>query len=134
MAAKERRKAPSGAPKYHRLTMEDRIIIQTLRIEGRSCRYIAEKLGCRPSTVSRELSRNKSRKGYRAKKAQAKADWRARRKAAARRKLTPEMWGLVKARMSDGWMPEQIEGLSVVPLRPLMPPCFDDTRKHTADA
>ena len=110
MAAKRQRKAPPGAPKYHRLTEEKRIIIQTLRKEGLSLRYIAEKIGSCPSSVSRELSRNKSRKGYRAKKAQAKADYRVRQKAAARRKLTPEMWERAKAKMSEGWTPEQIEG------------------------
>ena len=108
MAAKKRRKAPPGAPKYHRLTLEKRIIIRTLRKEGRSCRYIAGRLGCAPSTVSRELARNRSRKGYRPKKAQAKADWRARRKAAARHKLTPVMWEHIKAKMCECWTPEQI--------------------------
>jgi len=110
MAAKERRKAPPGAPKYHRLTVENRIIIQTLRKEGRSIRRIAARLGCHPSSVSRELRRNRSRKGYRPKKAQAKADRRARLKAAARRKVTQGMWEYAKARMSEGWTPEQVEG------------------------
>ena len=110
MAAKKRRKTPPGAPKYHRLTVENRIIIQTLRKEGRSRRYIAEYLGCAPSTVSRELTRNKSRKGYRPKKAQSKADWRARQKAAARHKLTPGMWEHIKAKMCECWTPEQIAG------------------------
>lgn len=110
MAAKKRRKTPPGAPTYHRLTVENRIIIQTLRKEGRSRRYIAEYLGCAPSTVSRELTRNKSRKGYRPKKAQSKADWRVRQKAAARHKLTPEMWEHIKARMCECWTPEQIAG------------------------
>ena len=68
---------PPGATRYHRLTGENRIIIETLRKEGRSRRYIAEKLGCAPSTVSRELRRNKSKKGYRHKKAQGKANHRA---------------------------------------------------------
>ena len=110
MAAKKQRKAPPGAPKYHRLTVGKRIIIQTLRKEGRSRRYIAAKLGCAPSTVSRELARNRGRKGYRPKKAQSKADWRARQKAAARHKLTPGMWECIKAKMSEGWTPEQIAG------------------------
>ena len=34
MATKERRKTPPGAPKYHRLTDEKRIIIEALRKEG----------------------------------------------------------------------------------------------------
>ena len=110
MAAKRRRKAPPGAPKYHRLTMEKRIIIEALRKEGCSKKHIAERVGCHPTTVWRELKRNKSRKGYRPKKAQAKVDWRMRQKAAARRKLTPEMWNFAKGRMFEGWTPEQIEG------------------------
>ena len=110
MATKERRKAPPGAPKYHRLTGEKRIIIETLRKEGRSCRYIAERLGCRPSTVTRELKRNVSKKGYRHKKAQGKADRRVMEKAASRHKMTLEMWEFIKAKMREGWTPEQIEG------------------------
>lgn len=38
MATKERRKAPPGAPKYHRLTEGKRILIETLRKEGCSNR------------------------------------------------------------------------------------------------
>ena len=60
MAAKKRRKAPLGVPQYHRLTGEKRIIIETLRKEKRSSRYIAARLGCSPSTVTRELKRNVS--------------------------------------------------------------------------
>ena len=110
MAAKRRRKAPPGAPKYHRLTGEERIIIETLRKERRSRRYIAERLGCAPSTVTRELNRNASKKGYRHKKAQGKAERRVKEKAEARHKMTPEMWEFIKAKMRDGWTPEQIEG------------------------
>ena len=44
MATKERRKAPPRAPKYHRLTEEKRIIIETLRKEGCSKNHIAEAL------------------------------------------------------------------------------------------
>ena len=42
MATKERRKAPPRAPKYHRLTEEKRIIIETLRKEGYSNRQIMQ--------------------------------------------------------------------------------------------
>ena len=58
MAAKGKRETPPRAPKYHRLTEEKRIIIETLRKEGRSCRHIAGRIGCAPSTVTRELGRN----------------------------------------------------------------------------
>ena len=69
MATKERRKTPPGAPKYHRLTDEKRIIIEALRKEGCSKKHIAERVGCHPTTVWRELKRNVSKKGYRHKKA-----------------------------------------------------------------
>ena len=55
MATKERRKTPPGAPKYHRLTDEKRIIIEALRKEGCSKKHIAERVGCHPTTVWREL-------------------------------------------------------------------------------
>ena len=61
MATKERRKAPPGDPKYHRLTEEKRIIIETLRKEGCSNRHIAEMVGCSPATIGRELKRNLSK-------------------------------------------------------------------------
>ena len=49
MATKERRKTPPGAPKYHRLTDEKRIIIEALRKEGCSKKHIAERVGCHPT-------------------------------------------------------------------------------------
>ena len=110
MAAKGKRKTPPRAPKYHRLTEEKRIIIETLRKEGLSLRRIADRLGCVPSTVTRELGRNTGKRGYRHKKARGKADRRVREKAAARRKMTPQMWGFIKTKMREGWTPEQIEG------------------------
>ena len=110
MATKERRKAPPGDPKYHRLTEEKRIIIETLRKEGCSNRHIAEMVGCSPATIGRELKRNLSKKGYRHKKAQGKADHRAAVKAAKRRRFTEGMWELAKDRLAKGWTFEQIYG------------------------
>ena len=40
-----------------------RIIIETLRKEGRSLSCIAERIGCNKSTVSKEIKRNKSKRG-----------------------------------------------------------------------
>ena len=110
MATKERRKTPPGAPAYHRLTEEERIIIETLRKEGCSNRHIAERIGCSPATIGRELKRNLSEKGYRHKKAQSKANHRAAEKAAKRRKFTEEMWHLAMDRLAKGWTFEQIYG------------------------
>ena len=51
MDTKTKRRTPPGEPAYHRLTDEKRIIIETLRKEGRSLSYIAERIGCNKSTV-----------------------------------------------------------------------------------
>ncbi len=109
MATKERRKTPPGAPKYHRLTEGKRIIIETLRKEGLSNRHIADRVGCSPATVGRELKRNLGKRGYRHKKAQAKANHRAAVKAAKRRKFTEGMWALAKDRLAKGWTFGQIK-------------------------
>ena len=118
MDAKTQRGTPPGGPGYHRLTGEYRIKIETLRKEGLSVRATAQRLGCAPSTVSRELKRNKGKRGYRAKKAQSRADYRARAKAERRRKITPEMWADAKARLAEGWTFEVISGRAKKEKRP----------------
>lgn len=117
MATKGRRKTPHGTakaphrtPAYHRLTEEKRIIIETLRKEGCSNRHMAERVGCSPATVGRELKRNLSGKGYRHGKAQGKANRRAAEKAAKRRRFTEGMWDLAKDRLSKGWTFGQVCG------------------------
>ena len=67
-------------------------------------------VGCSPATIGRELKRNLSKKGYRHKKAQGKADHRAAVKAAKRRRFTEGMWELAKDRLAKGWTFEQIYG------------------------
>ena len=85
MDMKTSKRIPPGTPKYHRLTSENRIIIWTLKKEGKSETYIAARIGCSVSTISRELDRNKGKKGYRHKKAQSMAQHRIAVKAAKRR-------------------------------------------------
>ena len=121
MATKERRKTPPGAPKYHRLTDEKRIIIEALRKEGCSKKHIAERVGCHPTTVWRELKRNVSKKGYRHKKAQGKANHRVAVKAAKRRRFTAEIWALAKDRLAKGWTFEQIHARHRSVLRQAVP-------------
>ena len=102
-------RASRSEPKYKRLDGEKRVQIDTLRRKGYSKAEIAKFIGCHPSTVSRELSRNKSKKGYRAKKANAKAKHRMNEKAANRRKMDEMMWQDVKSRLTLGWTPEMIQ-------------------------
>lgn len=103
MAAKTSGKPKTGAPKYHRLTVEKRSIIWALKREGKSKRKIAGALGVHRSTVYREMARNASRNGYRHQYAQALADGRAAAKAAKRRKFTEATWRWAMARLALGW-------------------------------
>jgi transposase, IS30 family len=102
---------PSG--RY--LSLAEREEIALGRAAGDSIRRIARRLGRSPSTVSRELHRNRElgaiRRGfYRATLAQTKAEQRARRpktsKLAAQPQLRAEIQTMLEQRMS----PEQISG------------------------
>ena len=62
------------------------------------------------STISRELDRNKGKKGCRHKNAQGMARHRIAVKAAKRRKFTDKMWKLFKAKLREGWTPQMIVG------------------------
>ena len=110
MATKTRRKTPPGEPAYHRLTDEKRIQMETLVKMGVPKAKIARIIGVHPSTVSRDLKRNKSKKGYRHKKATAKANRRLREKASKRRKFTETMWEQAKAKLLEGWSFEMFCG------------------------
>lgn len=110
MAAKERRASPPGEPAYHRLTEANRITTEVLRKEGFSNARIAAVLCVSPSTISREVRRNRSKKGYRHRKAEAKARYRARKKAQARRKFTEAMWDWAMERIRKGWSFAMIAG------------------------
>lgn len=110
MDMKTSKRIPPGTPKYHRLISENYIIIWTLKKEGKSETYIAARIGCSVSTISRELDRNKGKKGYRHKKAQGMARHRIAVKAAKRRKFTDKMWKLFKEKLWEGWTPQMVVG------------------------
>ena len=75
---------------YKQLTREKRYILNALKQEGCKQSRIAEHLKVAPSTVSRELRRNRSKRGYRPAAAHRLAMGRKRlpRKP---EKLTPEV-------------------------------------------
>ena len=101
---------PRGSkPKYERLDNDKRVRIETLWREGYSKAEIARIIGRHPSTIGRELSKNKSKKGYRAKKANAMAKYRIVEKAQKRHKMTEEVWNAVKEKLEKGWTPEMIQ-------------------------
>jgi len=96
--------------KYRRITPEDRCQIYALNKRGSSQQGIAELLGLSQSAVSRELCRNRGKRGYRFKQAQAKAE--ARRAVRSKpRKLTACLRRTVERRLREQrWSPEQISG------------------------
>ena len=106
--SRKRKSSPAKKPAYARLDRDRRVQIETLKRQGFKQAEIARIVGCSPSTISRELRNNKSKKGYLAKKANGMAKQRMLTKAAKRRKMTEAMWQEVKALLKLGWTPEMI--------------------------
>ena len=92
------------------LTLAEREEISRGIAAGRSVRWIALRLGRAPSTISRELTRNGGRSGYRAHRADQAAWDRACRpktcKLAGNRKLAQ----IVAKQLRALWAPQQIAG------------------------
>ena len=94
---------------YAQLNLEDRCELARLHAQGCSLRQIAATLDRAPSTIARELKRNRSRQqGYRPVYAQEQA--RARRWCGARLDRDASLRAQVLARLKHGWSPEQIAG------------------------
>ncbi|BAU87415.1 transposase, ISlxx5 [Streptomyces laurentii] len=99
---------PSGPSRY--LSEDDRIHIADRLREKATVRAIAAELGRSPSTVSREIRRNRHQASgaYRPHAAQVRAD--ARRPRPKPRKIlkNPELREAVQAMLDEKWSPEQI--------------------------
>jgi len=95
---------------YTQITQEERYRIAELRRLGLSIRGIAAELSRSPSTVSREIRRNRKNDGwYRAHTAGEKT--RARRRRSRRGvRVTRETWREVVRLLRLLWSPEQIAG------------------------
>jgi len=94
---------------YEQLSLDDRCEIARLSANGRSVRQIAAALDRSPSTISRELKRNRGRQvGYKPSYAQQQA--RARRWAGPRLNREPGLRRAVLEGLSRGWSPEQVAG------------------------
>ncbi|VVH56170.1 Mobile element protein [uncultured Gammaproteobacteria bacterium] len=66
--------------KYTQLTCEQRYHIYLLNKQGYNQTFIAKSMGRNKSTISRELSRNTGKRGYRHKQANRLADERHQKK------------------------------------------------------
>jgi IS30 family transposase len=96
---------------YQHLTQDERCQIYALKKRGFSQGEIAKDIGASQGTVSRELARNKGKRGYRFKQASVFA---SRRCSAGNRHvtaLTPSLIAIVESMLvGEQWRPEQIAG------------------------
>jgi len=93
------------------LTLAEREEISRGVAAGHSYREIGRRLGRAPSTISREVAKNKGRTRYRAVDADDRAWRRARRPQTCKLATNPVLRGYVAARLREDWSPEQIAGV-----------------------
>ena len=94
---------------YTQLNLEDRCTIARLHAEGLSIRQIAATLDRAPSTIARELKRNRSpASSYQP--AYAQQQTRARRWSGSRLDRKSTLRQDVLARLALGWSPQQVAG------------------------
>lgn len=92
---------------YNQLTENERYQIYALKKAGHSQKEIAVLLGRSPSTISRELMRNKGLRGYRPRQAQRLSD--ARRKEAGKAcKVTDDIRATIGTLIRQELSPQQV--------------------------
>lgn len=97
---------------YTHLTEDERYHIDELLREEFSLTAIAEELGRAPSTISRELRRNKGERGWKPRQAGIKATNRLQRRGENNvRRVSYSAWAYAKEKLcQEQWSPEQISG------------------------
>jgi transposase, IS30 family len=93
---------------YHHLTYAQRCQIYILKDRGDSPSSIARALGVNPSTIGRELERNKGGRGYRHQQAQEKA--LLRRHSRPNQKINAQIAATIEEKLNEQWSPVQISG------------------------
>lgn len=94
---------------YAQLTQEQRYHIYAHKKTGHFTQSeIADMLGVHKSTVSRELNRNRGKRGYRPKQAQEFAI--TRRQGRVKLRISAVTWGLVDSFLRLDYSPEQVSG------------------------
>ena len=96
---------------YHQITREERYIIWALRRKEVTVAEIARTLGRHPSTIYREVQRNRGRADRFYRPLQAHGYARTRRSHSRRNfRLSTADWDLVQELLKNDWSPEQIAG------------------------
>ena len=96
---------------YHQFTSEERFCLWELLEKGHSIRAISRAMGRSPSTISRELKRNRSKKGnYHPLPAQRKANQRRRHLRDSSLQRDAELKEYVITHLKQFWPPAAIAG------------------------
>ena len=92
------------------LTLSEREEIRAALSAQMSIRAIARSLNRSPSTISREVRRNRGRRGYKAVGANNRANRMAKRPKVCLLERNPQLRNLVLEKLELKWSPEQISG------------------------
>ncbi|MFT7003643.1 MAG: IS30 family transposase [Sulfurimonas sp.] len=96
--------------RYKQLTLEKRYQVSALIKAGYNQKSIAVEIGVHPSTISRELRRNRDLvRGYNAELAQIKST-KTKMQKKKRFSLTKPIEKYIRAKLKQDWSPEQIAG------------------------
>jgi len=97
---------------YHHLSLKEREGIDMMRRQGISVRQMAVVLGRSPSSISRELRRNRSHvyDCYMDHRAQERADKRRNMASRRMRLKNDAIRDYVESKLKQDWSPEQIAG------------------------
>lgn len=101
--------SPRKRNKQH-LTLEEREEIRVALSAKMSLRAIARMLNRSPSTISREVARNRGRRYYKAVDADNRAKRMAKRPKLGVLERNPELRKIIMAKLELKWSPEQISG------------------------
>lgn len=93
---------------YTQLTQEQRYQISALLKTEHSQTEIAAEIGVNKSTISRELRRNRGKRGYQPKQAHRFAQ--QRRRKATHNRISTQTWTRIEERLREDWSPEQVSG------------------------
>jgi len=95
------------------LSYRDRVQIEIYIKEGLSNNEIGRRLKTSPSTITREINRNKGgpkRKSYQADFAHQRAKMRRYGASSVNARKDPKVWDYVESKLKKGWTPELISG------------------------
>ena len=110
---------------YTHLTREERYQIYALKRAGHTQIEIANVLERSPSTISRELSRNTGRRGYRPKQAHGLA---TERRAMNAWTIDDATWKFAQDKLRKDWSPEQISNHADISIETVYQRIYADKR------